>query len=221
MKFLFKIFFLIVLCAQVSNAQKSINLFNQQNLEGWYAFSQKTGKHKNASEVFSVENNMIRLYGKQVGYLMSNKSFKNFKLTVEFKWNTDEKFARKAKSKNSGIMYLVPKETPDVLWPKGIQCQVKEGATGDFILLQNVSLEVKCKNIEPGKSVVVKRFKDGSNPIGEWNTVEIICKHGKITQKINGKLVNKGKNASVTEGRILLQYEGFPIDFKRVEIKEI
>lgn len=221
MKFLIHIFICTLFYTQIGNAQKNIQLFNQKNLEGWYAFNQETGKHKDASEVFSVENNMIRLYGKQAGYLMSNQSFKEFKLTVEFRWNTNETFARKGNNKNSGIMYLVPQETPDELWPKGIQCQVKEGTTGDFILLQNVTLTVRGKNIEPGKSIVVKRFKDGSNPIGEWNTVVIICKQGKITQKVNGKIVNKGKNASVKEGRILLQYEGFPIDFRKVEIKKL
>jgi hypothetical protein len=209
----------VVLCSANSIAQKSIPLFNQKNLRGWYAFEPESGKHKQGLEVFAVENKMIRCYGKKAGYLMSKRSFRNFKLTVDFKWNTDTTFTRKNNSKNSGVMYLVPKETPDELWPKGIQFQIKEGgATGDFVLLQEVTLTINGIQTQPGKSVVSKRFQEAENPIDEWNTLVITSNNGTITQELNGKLVNEGKEASVTKGRILLQYEGFPIDFRRVEI---
>ncbi|MEO8253586.1 MAG: DUF1080 domain-containing protein [Flavobacterium sp.] len=216
-KFLFITLFLF---SQNSKAQKSISLFNQKDLKGWYAFGEENGKHTNAEDLFSVENNSIRMYGPKAGYLMSEQSFKNFKLTVEYRWNIDTNFVRKNNSKNSGVMYLVPSETPDVLWPKGIQFQIKEGATGDFVFLQNVTLTINGTKTEPGKSVVAKRFADAEKTIGEWNTIVITSKNGVISQKLNGKLVNKGIESSVTEGRVLLQYEGFPIDFRKVSIKK-
>jgi hypothetical protein len=203
-------------------AQKSILLFNQNNLKGWYAFEPETGKHQQGLEIFDVENKMIRCYGKKSGYLITKKSFRNFKLAVEFRWNTDSTFVRKNNSKNSGVMYLVPKETPDELWPKGIQFQIKEGgSTGDFVLLQEVTLTINGIQTQPGKSVVAKRFQEAENPINEWNTLVITSKNGTITQELNGKLVNEGTNSSVTKGRILLQYEGFPIDFRRVEVLKL
>ena len=110
-------------------------------------------------------------------------------------------------------MYLVPKDVPDTLWPKGIQFQIKEGATGDFVLLQEVTLIINSKRTEPGKSVVAKRFLDAAKPVGEWNTLVVTHKNNKIEQNLNGELVNEGTEPSVSEGRILLQYEGFPIDF--------
>ncbi|KDN54001.1 3-keto-disaccharide hydrolase [Flavobacterium seoulense] len=211
---------ILVLFSQNTNAQKRIKLFNQKDLKDWYAFGDEKGKQDNAANLFSVENNMIRMYGPKAGYLMSEQSFRNFELTVEYKWNTDTNFVRKNNSKNSGVMYHVPAETPDVLWPKGIQFQIKEGATGDFVFLQEVTLNINGTTITPGKSVVSKRFADAENPIGEWNELVVISKNGKITQKLNGKLVNEGTESSVTEGRILLQYEGFPIDFRKVTIKK-
>lgn len=213
--FLFATFFFSI----HSNAQKKVSLFNQTNLEGWYAFDLEGGKQENATTLFAVEHNQIRLYGKKAGFLMSNKSFRNFILTVEYKWNTDESFIRKGNNKNSGVIYLIPNETPDVLWPKGIQFQIKEGGTGDFVLSNNITLEVKGKMVAPGKTVISPRFADVEKPIGEWNTIVIKCKNGKVTQKLNGKLVNKGKQTILLEGRVALQYEGFPIDFRKVEIK--
>lgn len=203
------------------NAQMTIQLFNQKNFEGWYAFEPETGKHPNASELFTIENNLIRLYGNKAGYLMSEQSFREFQLTVEYRWNTDTTFIRKSNSKNSGVMYLVPLDAPDVLWPKGIQFQIKEGSTGDFILLQETTIIKNGIKTDPGRSVTVKCSVDVSNPIGEWNSLVVTFQNGKIVQELNGKLVNEGYDPSVQEGRILLQYEGFPIDFRKVEIKEL
>jgi hypothetical protein len=210
-----------LLIPRITAAQTSIQLFNQNNLEGWYAFEPESGRHTHASELFSVEHHIIRLYGDKTGYLMSEQSFHDFQLTVEFRWNTDTTFVRKSNTKNSGVMYLVPSEAPDTLWPKGFQFQIKEGATGDFILLQGVTLRINDKKTEPGKSVVAKRFENAENPIGEWNTLVIISAHDTIKQELNGTLVNEGIEPSVSEGRILLQYEGFPIDFRKIEIEKL
>lgn len=199
--------------------QAQTKLFNHKNFKGWYAYEPKSGKHQNASDLFNVEKQMIRLYGDKLGYVMTEQSFKNFQLTVVFKWNNDSTITRKSNKRNSGIMYLVPTSTKDTLWPKGIQYQVKEGGTGDFVLLQEVSLLVKGKQTEPGKSVTSPRFLDSENPSGEWNTAVITVKDGLIRQELNGKLVNEGQLTEPTEGKILLQYEGYPIDFSRVEIK--
>lgn len=202
-------------------SQSTVKLFNRKNLTGWYAYEPTAGKQTHAENLFHVEKKMIRLFGDKIGYLMSEKSFRNFQLTVEFKWNTDSTFSRKSNKKNSGIMYLVPSETPDELWPKGIQFQVKEAATGDFVLLQDVTLNINGKQTEPGKSVTSARFTDAEKPFGEWNTAVITSTNGKITQELNGKLVNEGTNATVKKGRILLQYEGYPIDFRKIIIKEL
>lgn len=202
-------------------AQKKIQLFNHNDLSGWYAYEPDAGKLSDASKLFSIDQNMIRLYGPKAGYLMSEQSYANFKLTVEFRWNTDTTFVRKSNKKNSGLMYLVPVSTHDELWPKGIQFQIKEGATGDFILLKEVTLKVKGEKVGPGASIVSKRFADAAKPVGEWNTIVIIVKDGKITQELNGQVVNQGEHSSVKSGRILLQYEGYPIDFRKVELEEL
>ncbi|MFD2725616.1 3-keto-disaccharide hydrolase [Hyunsoonleella rubra] len=213
--------FVLLFVPNLTNAQSTIELFNGEDLDGWYAYEKETGKHDNAAEIFQVDHQMIRLYGNKVGYLMSEQSFQNFQLTVEFRWNTDSTFTKKSTKKNSGIMYLVPSDTPDMLWPKGIQFQVKEGATGDFILLQDVTLRINGAVTEPGRSVVAKRFIDATRPIGEWNTIVITVQNGKVKQELNGKLVNEGIEPSVSGGRVLLQYEGYPIDFRKVAIEKL
>ncbi len=206
---------------QITNAQKVISLFDGSDLNSWYAWGQNSGKHNEASELFRVEDGIIRLYGNEVGYLMTKQSFGEFRLSADFRWNCDDSFVRKSNSVNSGLMYLIPNDAEDMIWPMGFQFQIKKGATGDFIFLHQVTMELGGERTTPGNSEVFGRMKDATHPIGEWNTIEIIYKNGKIIQKLNGKLVNKGKNPSITNGRILLMYEGYPIDFRNVSIKEL
>lgn len=202
----------------LTHAQTKVQLFNQKDFSGWYAFAPEAGKLTDASLLFTIDKKMIRLFGPKAGYLMSDQSFTNFHLIAEYRWNLDSTFVRKNDKKNSGLMYFVPNNTPDELWPEGIQYQIKEGSTGDFILLKNVTLDVKGEKVGPGASVVSQNFFNAAKPIGQWNTIEVIVKNGTIIQKLNGQLINEGKNPSVTSGRILLQYEGFPIDFRKIEL---
>lgn len=96
MNCIFRLFIVILLIIpQLTQGQSSFKLFNGKNLDGWYAYEVEAGKLENASDLFNVEHHMIRLYGAKAGYLMSDQSFKNFKLTVKFRWNTDSTFARK------------------------------------------------------------------------------------------------------------------------------
>ena len=211
----------LIVCLFSSCSPKITNLFNGKNLEGWYAYTEKDKKQENAQSIFAVSDSMIRLNGEKPGYLMTQKSYKNFELTLEYRWNIEPKYHRNNNVKNSGMMYNIPVNAPDILWCRGIQFQIKEGFTGDFVLLDSVTLTVKDVLKGAGKSVVVTRFKDNEKPIGEWNTVTIQSKNGACSQFLNGQLVNEGVNASTKEGRILLQYEGSPIDFRRIRLKGI
>ncbi len=211
--------FAMLICLISSCSPQYKPLFNGTNLKGWYAYTATANKYENAQDIYVVSDNMIRLHGEKVGYLMSDISYDNFELMAEYRWNIEKQYHRNSNTKNSGVMYNIPTDAPDVLWPRGIQFQIKEGFTGDFVMLDSVTIKVKGTKNAAGKSVVVTRFKDNEKPVGEWNTLLIQSKNGHCTQYLNGQLVNEGIEASSTKGRILLQYEGSPIDFKNIKIK--
>src|SRR3954447_7623617 len=56
------------------------------------------------------------------------------------------------------------------------------------------------------------------NPSGQWNTLECVCDGDKITNILNGKVVNHGTNASHTKGKILFQSEGAEVFFRRIDL---
>jgi hypothetical protein len=189
--------------------------------EDWYAYTKTSMQKSKPSEVYEFTDAMIRMYGDNIGYLMTLKSYKNFELSLEFRWNIEEKFNRGNGKKNSGVMYNIPKDSPDNIWPKGIQFQIKENTTGDFIFLDNITSVVNGKLVEAGSSVTSPKFESNENPYGEWNKIVIRSYNGKITQYLNGMLVNQCTEASATEGKISLNYEGSPIDFKNIQLKNI
>lgn len=188
-------------------------------MSDWYAFTKTSPNRIEPSKIYEFTDGIIKMHGENIGYLMTKKSYKNFELSMEFRWNIDEKF-NKGK-KNSGVMYNIPVDSPDNIWPKGIQFQIKENTTGDFIFLDKVTAKVNGKLIEAGASVTSPKFSANENPYGEWNTILIKSFNGKITQYLNGKLVNECVEASSVEGKISLNYEGSPIDFKNIQLKNI
>lgn len=186
----------------------------------WYAYIKTSSEKLEPAKIYEFTDGIIRMHGENVGYLMSKKSYSNFELSLDYRWNLDEQYKGKGK-KNSGVMYNIPTDSPDKVWPKGIQFQIKENTTGDFVFLDQVTAKVNGKLVEPGASVTSPKFLDNEKPYGEWNSIVIKSLNGKITQYLNGKLVNEATEATSLEGRISLNYEGSAIDFRNVKVKQI
>lgn len=186
----------------------------------WYAYIKTSSEKLEPAKIYEFKDGIIRMHGENVGYLMSKKSYSNFELTLDYRWNLDEQYKGKGK-KNSGVMYNIPTDSPDKVWPKGIQFQIKENTTGDFVFLDQVTAKVNGKLVEPGASVTSPKFLDNEKPYGEWNSIVIKSLNGRITQLLNGKLVNEATEATSVEGRISLNYEGSAIDFGNVKVKQI
>ena len=59
---------------------------------------------------------------------------------------------------------------------------------------------------------------DVESPYGEWTRVEVVCAGDKMTNIVNGKVVNEGTKSSLTRGKIIFQSEGAEIYFRKVEL---
>ncbi len=72
------------------------------------------------------------------------------------------------------------------------------------------------------KELIDTRGKDDvESPLGEWTKVECLCKGATIEIRVNGTTVNKAFDVFPAAGKILLQTEGFEIDFRRFEVKPV
>jgi hypothetical protein len=63
--------------------------------------------------------------------------------------------------------------------------------------------------------------QDVESPYGEWTRLEVIADGDRITNVVNGQVVNEGTRSSLTEGRIVLQSEGAEIYFRRIDLEPL
>jgi hypothetical protein len=220
-KLLIAAYLLISFSADAQEKMKP--LFNGKNLDGWYTFLRTKGKSNDPEKVFSVENGLLHISGKEFGYICTNKVFNNFHLVAEFKWGVKKYPPRDADTtkRDNGILYYVPADAKDFVWPKSIECQIQEGDVGDFWLVDHTTIMIDGQRSIPDSFTRVVKKRDAEKPAGEWNRVEVIANKGKITYIVNGVVVNEGEDPSVSEGKIIVQSEGAEIYYRKIEIAEL
>jgi 3-keto-disaccharide hydrolase len=71
----------------------------------------------------------------------------------------------------------------------------------------------------------VAGFRSSENevekPRGEWKLVELISEGGKVTYKVDRKVVNEGTGAIPYSRPILSQSEGAEVFFRNIELRPI
>ncbi|HWA34609.1 MAG TPA: DUF1080 domain-containing protein, partial [Cyclobacteriaceae bacterium] len=194
-------------------------LMNGRNFDGWHKWFQGRNKNEDPANIFTLEGGTLHDTGKELGYLMTEKSFTDFHLTLEFKWGEKKWPPRENAKRDSGICYNIPGDTQDFIWPQSVECQIQEGDVGDFWLLEYSTIQVEGKQNAPSNHTQIMKKKDAEKPTGEWNTVEVISYKGKCVHIVNGVVVNYGENASVTGGRILLQSEYAEIYYRNIKVR--
>ena len=65
--------------------EKPIRLFNGKDLAGFTTWLKATGR-EDPHHVFSVVDGVIRISGEGLGYLATDKAYKNYHLQLEYKW---------------------------------------------------------------------------------------------------------------------------------------
>lgn len=168
-----------------------ITLFDGKTLDGWSQVGQSN---------WHVADGVLiadKMEGKEAGYLVSNKSYKNFIVRVEF-WPSDDA--------NSGIYFrcLDPKKITDrTCYEANIFDQRPDPSYGTGAITRYVEI-----NPMP---------KAG----GKWNTYEVTANGRDVTVVLNGQTTAKLRNGMFDEGPIVLQHGAGAIKFRKVEVKPL
>jgi hypothetical protein len=117
--------------------EKTLQLFNGRNLEGWYTYLKESGKNHDPKNVFTVKEGIIHISGEDWGCITTNEEFEDYKLVVEFKWGGGTHEPRLEKSRDSGVLLHSQGKDGNFsgTWMNSIECQIIEGGTGDFIVV--------------------------------------------------------------------------------------
>ena len=184
----------VVGCAQHSPAQGWITLIDgNAGMDNWSV----TGSAAN----WRAEDGAIqadKTTGKGASVLVSKRSFKDLELYAEF-WAADDT--------NSGVYIRAP--NPNTV-------NTASGAYEVQIWDQNPNPAYSTGSLV-NVAAVSPIYKAG----GRWNTYEIYAKGSQITVKLNGVVTVSIQDAKTHEGRIGLQFNGGPIKFRKLLVKEL
>ena len=225
----------------------------ERNEEGVYTKSLGVGN--DPLKVFSVVQidgaPAVHVSGQIYGSFATVAEYGNYHLRLEAKWGETKWAPRENLPRNSGLLYHGVGEFGVGLnvWKISHECQIQEGMFGDSYRMGSTYCEIPARRNDnergytfdptfpkvlfgPGMPSGPICSKDPMNekPLGEWNTIELLCYEGTSVHVINGKvnminynshLLVDGKDVSLTKGVIQLQSEGAEIYFRNIEIRPI
>ncbi len=184
-----------------------VTLWNGANLAGWDAVP-----NTSAWSVRTVDGAaVLHDEGQPVGYIRTQRAFTSFELTVEWR------FPDPARPGNSGALLRV--QSPDEVWPRSIECQLNSGDAGDIWNIGDFPMVADAARTSGRRTV--KLLPSSERPLGEWNTYRITLRDGDLALEVNGQVQNRAHWCAELPGGIALQSEGAPIEFRRVELREI
>jgi hypothetical protein len=130
--------------------------------------------------------------GDAAGYLTTKSSYKDLVLTVDFKTGEDT---------NSGVFVRSP------VGKLGYEVQIWKAQPAGY----NTGAIVGA-----GKTAREYKYRPD-----QWNHYEITADGDHLVVVLNGAKTLDVHDSQFSEGRIRLQYQKFPIDFKNIKIREI
>ena len=187
-----------------------IELFDGHNLDGFTFVSRNTNAP--VSETWWVTNNFIHCSGKTVGYFRTQETYRDYKLTVEWR------FVKMApKLDNTGV--LVHIQPPDKVWPCCVQVQGKHERQGDLFLMAGAeSKEHRGMDVN---TPLLLHGDSAEKPVGEWNSSVTMCSSDSVKAYINDRLMNEITQCTVTSGFIGIQSEGAEFEIRRMFLQPL
>ena len=185
-----------------ANYGKAFRLFNGKNLDGWTLYNDAL------KDTFGVKDGVMTDTGRPAGYIQTEKGYANYALHLQLKH---------VKPGNSGV--LLRKTGPDKVWPRSIEAQGMSGNMGDIWNIGNVPMKTDPDRTHGRRTV--KMHPSNERPIGQWNDYDITLDGGRLEIRVNNLLQNMASECMETAGKICLQSEGSPKEFRNIVLVPI
>jgi hypothetical protein len=174
-----------------SEVAHSVRLFNGRDLAGfntWLGSTKKGAKplglNNDPKHVFQVANGLLRISGEVDGLLITRQTYDNYSLTVEYRWGDQTWGPRQDTTRTSGLLLHLGGKPGDIRNRPAIKCQIKEGATGDFVLfgeqhngIPSLSVEAAQRQIDKGKQRLVLLSYQAGSPLTTISTGFVARNH--------------------------------------------
>ena len=141
---------------------------------------------------WEIVDGLLTPCGEPAGYLTSDRSYKNFVLSIEFKCGADT---------NSGVFVRSPQENG------GYEVQIWRQQPAGY----NTGAIVGT----------AKTARDYAFKADEWNRFQITADGDHLVVELNGETTLDVHDTKFSEGHLRLQYQQFPIAFRNIRIREL
>lgn len=263
---------LTLACASpVSGKEAFQSLFNGRDLLGWNTWlgarkvpwmplrlwgewKDVIGLNNDQRGVFSVVAEdgapAIRVSGEIWGALVSERSYGDYHLRLQYKWGEDKFAPREDKPRNTGLLYHSTGAYGAFwsYWIRSAEFEIMEGSTGNFSPVDGIGAVIPAawdfslpipwlRFAEDGSERDVRGLVfrvqaslDREKPTGQWNQIELYVLGDRAVHIVNGERVltvrqlreQSGEGAApLTAGRIQLQSEGAEVFFRNIELRNI
>ena len=215
---------MMLVCLVGASQEKPRQLFDGKSLTGWHVDVPAADSNTRVRSAFVVRDGMLVTLGEPRGHLITDSSYRNYRLVVEYRFP--------GTPGNAGV--LVHASTPRALYkmfPRSIEVQMEHDNAGDFwCILEDITVPDMERRRGPretwgtteGKARRILNLTDNSEkPLGQWNTMVIEAVGRSIRVWVNGDLVNDGTNATADHGQIAIQSEGSEVEFRKIALTPI
>lgn len=214
------------------------------------------GKNKDSFDVFTVSTRedepILRISGEVYGCLYTKDSFKNYHLKAKVKWGIQKWMPREELLRDSGILYHSIGPLGAEAWRTWMlsqEFQIMEGHLGDYWSQATSAIDVRAYRPEYIMNPVADReqpfiglghneenkgfclrSKNLEKPLGQWNTIELICYKDKSIHIVNNEIVMVLRNSRyyegeiqkpLTAGKIQIQSEAAEVFYKDIQIRNL
>lgn len=167
--------------------------------------------------------------------LTSKKAYKNYHLTLLFKWGEKKYEPRLNDLRDSGLLYHCygAHGAFGGIWKRCLETQIQEGDFGDLYALSGTKAKVRVNEFnrwDPKSDKIIsggKRLYDAESKHGAWTRVDIYIledqavhvTNGKVTFALKDALTHDGKK--LDQGQLQIQSEGAEAYVKGIYIRPI
>jgi hypothetical protein len=194
-------------------AAPATDLWNGGDLTGWEFVSPSPADIKTVCIIKPA--GVLAVAGKPVGYFVTTGSHENYQLHVEYRWPADA-----VKNSNSGVLVHVASGPIDRnTWPLCFQVQTKITRAGDLLPMAGAKFAEPLSTAPGARTPQLERRQpDSEKPLGEWNSIDIVCRGDTLEVSVNGVVQNKVTSCEPHAGKIGIQCEGFPYELRNLRL---
>ena len=179
------------------NYGNAVRLFNGKDLKAWTYSSDKV------KDAWSVKDGVMVNKGRPIGYIRTKKDFTSYVLRLQH---------RHMGKGNGGVLLRMVGE--DKVWPRSIEAQGQFNSAGDIWNIDKFPMKA-AKDRTKGRHTK-KMHPSNEKPAGQWNRYEITLAGERLELKVNELVQNIATECWVTPGKICLQSEGSPMEFRNL-----